>query len=138
MERAWLRRIGALAALGASISAALSLSIGSALSAGWGAPVNVETSPGTSPEFNSSSLDGCPFESPDGLSFYMASDRPGGQGGIDIWKSTRNSVNAGWGTPVNLGAPVNSGADDFCPTPVEDGRLFFVSGRPGGCGGPDL
>jgi hypothetical protein len=39
---------------------------------------------------------------------------------------------------VNLGAPVNSSADDFCPTPVSDGRLFFVSARPGGCGGPDL
>jgi hypothetical protein len=109
-----------------------------AFSAGWGAPVSVETIPGTSPEFNTSSLDGCPFEAPDGLSFYMASDRPGGQGGIDIWRSTRGSTSAAWGAPVNLGAPVNSSADDFCPTPVEDGRLFFVSGRPGGCGGPDL
>jgi hypothetical protein len=83
-------------------------------------------------------LDGCPFEAPDGLSFYMASDRPGGQGGIDIWKSTRSSASASWGAPVNLGAPVNTSADDFCPTPVQDGRLFFVSARPGGCGGPDL
>jgi Tol biopolymer transport system component len=39
---------------------------------------------------------------------------------------------------VNLGAPANSSADDFCPTPVPDGRLFFVSSRPGGCGGPDM
>jgi hypothetical protein len=30
---------------------------------------------------------------------------------------------------VNLGAPVNSMADDFCPTPVRGKGLFFVSRR---------
>jgi hypothetical protein len=136
MKRASILRIGLLAAVGGVAWAALSL--GSALSAGWGAPVRVESIPGTSPDFNYSGLDGCPIESPDGLSFYMASDRPGGLGGIDIWRATRPSPSAPWGTPVNLGAPVNSAADDFCPTPVQDGRLFFVSSRPGGCGGPDI
>jgi hypothetical protein len=136
MKRASVMRIGILAVVGTISWAALPLT--SVLSAGWGAPVNVESIPGTSPDFNHSGLDGCPFEAPDGLSFYMASDRPGGQGGIDIWKSTRGSTSASWGAPVNLGAPVNSSADDFCPTPVQDGRLFFVSARPGGCGGPDL
>jgi hypothetical protein len=136
MKRASVVRIGVLAVVGTIAWAALPLT--SALSAGWGAPIRVETIPGTSPDFNYSGLDGCPFEAPDGLSFYMASDRPGGQGGIDIWKSTRSSTSAAWGAPVNLGAPVNTSADDFCPTPVQDGRLFFVSARPGGCGGPDL
>jgi hypothetical protein len=136
MKRASVGRIGILAVFGTIASAALSLS--SAFSAGWGAPVRVESIPGTSPDFNYSGLDGCPFEAPDGLTFYMASDRPGGQGAIDIWKSTRSSTGASWGAPVNLGAPVNTSADDFCPTPVQDGRLFFVSARPGGCGGPDL
>jgi hypothetical protein len=136
MKRASLVRIGVLAGLGGVAWAALSL--GAALSAGWGAPVRVESIPGTSPDFNYSGLDGCPYESPDGLAFYMASDRPGGQGGIDIWRSTRSSTSAPWGAPANLGAPVNSSADDYCPTPVQDGRLFFVSARPGGCGGPDL
>jgi hypothetical protein len=129
-------RIGGLAVIAGAAWAALFL--GAALSAGWGAPVRVESIPGTSPDFNYSGLDGCPAESPDGLSFYMASDRPGGQGGIDIWKSTRSRTGAPWGVPVNLGAPVNSAADDFCPTPVQDGRLFFVSTRAGGCGGPDI
>ena len=136
MKRAWVLRIGALAILGTSAWAALPL--GLAFSASWGAPVRVESIPGTSPDFNYDGLDGCPFEAPDGLSIYMASDRPGGEGGIDIWKSTRSSTSASWGAPVNLGAPVNTSADDFCPTPVQDGRLFFVSARPGGCGGPDL
>jgi len=109
-----------------------------ALSDGWGDPVRVESIPGTSPEFNYEALDGCPIEAPDGLSFYMASDRPGGLGGIDIWRATRVSTDDPWGAPVNLGAPVNSSANDFCPTPVEDGRLFFVSTRGGGCGAADI
>ena len=36
------------------------------------------------PNVNSSAPDGCPIESPDGLSLYMASNRPGGLGGLDI------------------------------------------------------
>jgi hypothetical protein len=136
MKRVWVVRIGILAIICAIAGAALPL--GSALSASWGAPVSVESIPGTSQDFNHSGLDGCPFEAPDGLSFYMASDRPGGQGGIDIWKSTRSSLSSPWGAPVNLGAPVNTSADDFCPTLVQDGRLFFVSARAGGCGGPDI
>jgi Tol biopolymer transport system component len=35
---------------------------------------------------------------------------------------------------VNLGAPVNSTANDFCPTPIHGGGLFFVSTRVGFCG----
>lgn len=74
----------------------------------------------------------------------MASDRPGGLGGIDIWVSTRASENDPWGAPANLGAPINSTADDFCPTIDRDGiRFFFVSARAvwaGGaaCGGADI
>jgi WD40-like Beta Propeller Repeat len=107
-------------------------------STGWSNAVRVESIPGTSPDFNYSGLDGCPIEAPDGLSFYMASDRPGGQGGIDIWRATRANTDASWGTPANLGAPVNSSANDFCPTPTQDGRLFFVSTRDGGCGNGDI
>jgi hypothetical protein len=73
--------------------------------------------------------DGCPIESPDGLSLFMASTRPGGQGGIDIWVAHRDSKDASWGVPENLPAPVNSASDDFCPTPIRGGGLFFVSRR---------
>jgi hypothetical protein len=69
----------------------------------------------------------------------MASTRPGGLGGIDIWVSTRGSADDPWGAPVNVGAPVNSPANDFCPTVSRDGHLFyFVSNRPDGCGGDDI
>lgn len=95
--------------------------------------------PGAHPDFNTPSLDGCPFISRDGTTFFMASDRPGGLGGIDIWMSTRDTVNDPWGAPVNVGAPVNSAANDFCPTLASDGtRFFFVSTREGGCGLGDI
>ena len=65
--------------------------------------------------------DGCPIESPDGRSLYFASTRPRFVGDlrtdIDIWVAHRDSKDAPWGAPENLGEPVNSTSDDFCPTP---------------------
>jgi hypothetical protein len=37
-----------------------------------------------SSEVNTASLDGCPIQLDD-LSLYIASNRPGGRGGLDIW-----------------------------------------------------
>jgi Tol biopolymer transport system component len=91
--------------------------------------------------FNGTALDGCPFISPDGKKFFMASNRSGGRGGIDIWVSTREKTDDPWGEPVNVGEPVNSGANDFCPTIARDGHtFFFVSNRvvAGACGGDDI
>ncbi|MDQ4087853.1 MAG: hypothetical protein M3177_07590 [Pseudomonadota bacterium] len=93
----------------------------------WSAPVSAEQ--GSDSSLNTAFNDGCPIISPDGLSLYMASNRPGGLGGQDIWVAHRESTTEGWGAPVNLGAPVNSAADDFCPTPARGHRLFFVSRR---------
>ena len=105
----------------------------------WSTAVRVESMPGTDPSFNGPHLDGCPFISPDDKTFYMASNRPGGLGGIDIWVATRASVDDPWGAPVNVGEPVNSAHNDFCPTISRDGHLFyFVSNRPGFCGGDDI
>jgi hypothetical protein len=105
----------------------------------WSAATRVEAAPGTDPSFNGAALDGCPFISRDGKTFYMASNRAGGLGGIDIWVSTRTSVGDPWGAPVNVGEPVNSSANDFCPTIDRDGHAFyFVSNRGGGCGGDDI
>ncbi len=99
----------------------------------WAPARSLESLPGSGSEVNTASLDGCPIQAPDGLSLYMATNRPGGLGGIDIWVAFRSSTEVGFGDPVNLGAPVNSTADDFCPTPVRGKGLFFVSRRAGGC-----
>jgi Tol biopolymer transport system component len=51
--------------------------------------------------------------------------------------SQRESVDSPWQAPVHLN--INSTADDFCPTLAPNSHyLFFVSARPGGCGGNDL
>jgi hypothetical protein len=96
---------------------------------------------------NSDAPEGCPIETPDGLSLMFASARPaslGGLGGNDIYVSDRDSLQAPWSAPVLLPAPINSPAADFCPTPVYGRSLFFVSDRAENagptppCGGGDM
>jgi len=73
----------------------------------------------------------------DALSLYFGSNRPGGFGSVDIWMSTRMSVQDPWSAPVNLGPEIN-GADssDFNPSISGDGLLlFFASNQSGGFGG---
>jgi WD40-like Beta Propeller Repeat len=108
--------------------------------ASWAPAQKLDEMGANNAEVNTPSLDGCPIQSPDGLSLYMASNRPGGRGGLDIWVATRASGSAPWSAPVNLGEPVNSAADDFCPTPVGKSGLFFVSREalPGACGQGDI
>ena len=91
---------------------------------------------------NTPANDGCPIESPDGRMLFVATNRPNGLGMNDIWLSSRPNEDAPWGAPVNLGAPVNSAANDFCPTPLQGNRFLFVSTRANNCGGlannPDI
>ena len=99
----------------------------------WEIPVNL------GPTVNSSSDDFAPDVSPDGLILYFASDRPGGLGNYDLWVTSRATLDDDWGTPVNLGATINSSAMDGCPAVSDDGlELYFWSNRPGGSGSIDL
>ena len=109
-------------------------------SAGGQRPCTQSSRPRHEHELNTAYTDGCPILSPDGLRLYMASTRPGGLGSLDIWVAHRAADGAPFGAPVGLPAPVNSAADDFCPTPSRGGGLFFVSARvvTGACGGPDI
>jgi hypothetical protein len=109
------------------------------LPSSWGPATSLESIPGSSTEVNTAFLDGCPFLSRDGLELYIASNRPGGLGNLDIWVAERSDRDGGFGTPVNIGAPINSEYNDFCPSPLRNGKGFlFVSNRPGGCGGSDI
>jgi hypothetical protein len=98
----------------------------------WAPATNAELIPGTSEDLNTAAQDGCPIQSPDGLSLFIASNRPAFAGDttadLDIWVASRPTRDAPWGAPVNLGAPVNSPtSDEFCPTPIRGEGLFFVS-----------
>jgi hypothetical protein len=108
--------------------------------AAWGGAQKIDEIAGNSSELNTPFMDGCPIQSPDGLSLYIASTRPGGVGLLDIWVAHRDSKGDPWGAPENLGEPINSAADEFCPTPVRGGGLFFVSREalPGSCGLGDI
>jgi WD40-like Beta Propeller Repeat len=129
-------------ALGISLVLALTLGLAgiAAAQVTWAPAQKIDEIAGNSADVNTTSLDGCPIQSPDGLNLYVASNRPGGRGGLDIWVATRPTTSAPWGAPVNLGEPVNSAADDFCPTPVGKAGLFFVSREPlpGACGQGDI
>jgi hypothetical protein len=135
-------RWSTLALLGGALVGAASVAVGAygGHFAGWAPAQKIDEIAGNNSELNTPSLDGCPIQSPDGRSLYMASNRPGGMGLLDIWVARRPHRHAPWGAPENLGEPVNSAADDFCPTPIRDGGLFFVSREalPGSCGLGDI
>ena len=122
--RRWFALVTPFAALAFTAGTVMAADFGA-----WGAPVAIEDIAGNSHQLNTASSDGCPIQSPDGLSLFMASNRPGGLGGLDIWIAQRDSTSEPFGDPVNPGAPVNSTVDDFCPTPIRGDRLFFVSRR---------
>ena len=67
----------------------------------WGSPELVE-------EINSSSNDSTLTIRRDGLEMILTSNRPGTLGFNDLWVSTRAATTDPWGTPVNLGRPVNT------------------------------
>jgi Tol biopolymer transport system component len=103
----------------------------------WSAATSIESIAGSSDSLNTAALEGCPFVSQRGDVLYFASNRAGGQGGLDIWYAER-TADGGWGVPMNL-ATVNSPANELCPMAHRNGRTFlFVSARAGGCGGDDL
>ena len=99
----------------------------------FGTPTNL------GPPVNSSAEDGDAFISPDGLSLYFTSNRPGGSGGYDIWVTTRATLSDPWGEPVNLGPTVNSSTVDSGADMSADGlTLYFQSNRPGWYGSGDI
>lgn len=120
-----------LATIGLTATLAMPGPVAAKQFSAWADPVLV-------PGVNTTYLEGCSMQSPDGLSLYFASNRPGGVGGLDIWVAHRASTSDSWGTPENLRAPVNSSSDELCPTPVRGKGLFFISARPDGYGGGDI
>ena len=89
------------------------------------------------PDINTPYDEDSPFLLPDSKTLFFASKGHAGLGGYDIFKSVL--VNGKWSKPVNMGAPINSAADDIYfsyDTALKEG--FFSSSRVGGYGDMDL
>lgn len=66
----------------------------------------------------------------DATAVYFASDRPGGYGGLDLYRMQRLPGER-FGPPVNLGPEVNGPYDEICPFVAKDGRtLYFSTNNP--------
>ena len=101
---------------------------------GWQPPVNLGSG------INTATTDAGPsfFERGPGPipQLYLASARPGGVGGLDIYVG---SVPGGWAGPPALVAELSSPQPDLTPAVRRDGlEIVFASGRPGGLGDFDL
>ena len=73
----------------------------------------------------------------DGQTIYFASDRPGGQGGTDIWYSTRKADGT-WATPINAGNQINTAGEELFPVIGADGSLYYSTDGLAGMGGLDV
>ncbi len=87
------------------------------------------------PTINTSGREMFPFVTEEKI--YFASDGHLGLGGLDVFESEWK--NDGFGTPENLGQPINSNRDDFgFIVSEETNRGYFSSNRKGGKGDDDI
>jgi outer membrane protein OmpA-like peptidoglycan-associated protein/Tol biopolymer transport system component len=97
----------------------------------WGKPFDI------SPPVNTTGWESQPSISSDGRTLYFVSNRKGGYGGYDIWKSTLTEK--GWSDPENLGPNINTSMDEQSPfIHPDDSTLYFCSNGWPGLGGMDL
>lgn len=94
----------------------------------WSAPVHLDA------PVNTACQDQTPTLSKDELALYFTSTRQGGLGNdtpdgcqdsFDLWVARRASRDSPWETPVNLGPPVNTAANEAGPALSHTGRLLF-------------
>ena len=88
-------------------------------------------------DFNMAEYEEChPSVTANGKLLYFASDREGGQGGMDIYVAEFNGGK--WSEPFNLGPTINTPGNDVFPFIHDDGTLYFASDGWGGLGGLDI
>ncbi|PCH65382.1 MAG: hypothetical protein COC01_09765 [Bacteroidetes bacterium] len=98
----------------------------------WSEPQRLDTS------INTSYWEGSVSLSADETTLYFASDRPDGQGGRDIYVSTKRE-DGSWDKAVNLGSLINTPYHDDAPFIHPDGKtLYFSSQGHSNMGGYDI
>lgn len=98
--------------------------------ASWAKPTKCEISRDTLSSFAH------PAVSPDGQWLYFVSDIPGGEGGLDIWRT--RITKDGFGGMENVGRPINTPGDEMFPVFKPSGELYFSSDGHPGMGGLDI
>lgn len=99
---------------------------------GWSRPVPI------GPAVQSKYLESTASVTPDQKTIYFASNRPGGYGGMDIYKAERKP-DGSWGNVKNLGPKINTKADEDAPFIHPGGKLlFFTTNGHNGMGGYDI
>ncbi|NLV53001.1 MAG: OmpA family protein [Bacteroidales bacterium] len=98
--------------------------------ASWSKPTKCDISRDTLSSFAH------PAVSPDGLWLYFVSDFPGGEGGLDIWRT--RILSNGFGGMENLGRPINTAGDEMFPSFRPNGDFYFSSDGHPGMGGLDI
>ena len=79
-------------------------------------------------EVNTKYWEGSASLSSNGRILYFSSDRPGGFGGRDIYKTELQSDSV-WGKPVNMGATINTPFDDDAPFIHPDDKILHFSSK---------
>lgn len=87
---------------------------------------------------NTSKNENYPYLTEDGYTLYFSSDREGGKGKYDIYKSTLMENNE-WSTPEILETPINSDGNDITFKFYKSiNKAYFSSDRKGGFGKYDV
>ncbi len=97
----------------------------------WGKPDKIKIS-------EDSVIVAHPAISPDNNTLYFVSNLPGGYGGKDIWKVTRDNEGSDWSVPENAGEDINTPGDEMFPYAHFDGAFYFSSDSHIGLGGLDI
>lgn len=98
--------------------------------ASWGKPTKCDIARDTLSSYAH------PAVSPDGEWLYFVSDFPGGEGGLDIWRT--RILSNGFGGMENLGRPINTPGDEMFPAFRPNGDFYFSSDGHPGMGGLDI
>jgi outer membrane protein OmpA-like peptidoglycan-associated protein/tetratricopeptide (TPR) repeat protein len=86
-----------------------------------------------------SAWDSQPSISADGCTLYFASNRAGGMGKADLYKTVKDPKTGEWSVPINLGAPINTPGNEKSPFIHSDSHtLYFSSDGHMGVGGYDI